>query len=189
MGPGTYDADRADGVTRSKMPNINMGSPPAKGSFNKKDDAIIGPGQYNDGRTFGSETKPFINGEKRVVRIVKTMGPGEYSPERGDALTEQKIPNIIMGLSPSRGSFTKIDDANIGPGQYDDSKDFGKVIKSIKIGEKRQEKIVETMDPDQYSPERGDVLNKIKTVTINMGRSPARPTSFAKTDGPDAAPR
>ena len=65
MGPGTYDADRADGVTRSKMPNINMGSSPARGSFIKKDDANIGPGQYDDGKDFGKETKSFRIGEKR----------------------------------------------------------------------------------------------------------------------------
>ena len=65
MGPGTYDADRADGVTRSKMPNINMGSSPARGSFIKRDDTNIGPGQYDDGKDFGKETKSFRIGEKR----------------------------------------------------------------------------------------------------------------------------
>ena len=44
MGPGTYSPERADGITKSKMPNVNMGSSPARGSFIKKDDANIGPG-------------------------------------------------------------------------------------------------------------------------------------------------
>ena len=65
------------------------------------------------------------------------MGPGCYSPERGDALIKSKMPNINMGTSPSRGSFIKKDDANIGPGQYDDGKDFGRETKSFRIGEKR----------------------------------------------------
>ena len=69
------------------------------------------------------------------------MGPGCYSPERGDAVTKAKMPNINMGSSPARGSFIKKDDANIGPGQYDDGKDFGRETKSFRIGEKRQERV------------------------------------------------
>ena len=75
------------------------------------------------------------------------MGPGTYSPERADALTKTKLSNINMGSSPARASFVRKDDANIGPGQYDDGKDFGKETKSFRIGEKRQERVVETMGP------------------------------------------
>ena len=30
MGPGAYDPDRADGITKPKMANINLGSSPAR---------------------------------------------------------------------------------------------------------------------------------------------------------------
>ena len=46
MGPGTYDPDRAEGMTRTKVTTtVNMGSSsPARGSFIKKDEANLGPG-------------------------------------------------------------------------------------------------------------------------------------------------
>ena len=93
-----------------------------------------------------------------------------------------------MGSSPARASFAKKEDYNNGPGQYDDGKDFGRDTKSFRIGEKRQERVVESMGPGQYSPERAEVLTKTKTVTIDMGRSAARPASFAKQGGADVAP-
>ena len=44
------------------------------------------------------------------------------------------------------------------------------------------------MGPGEYSPERGDSLTKVKTATIDMGRAPARPVSFAKQGDTDVAP-
>ena len=44
------------------------------------------------------------------------MGPGAYSPERGDALTKTKMANVNMGSSPSRGSLIRNDGPNVGPG-------------------------------------------------------------------------
>ena len=50
MGPGAYDPDRADSLTKSKMPNINMGGSPARpASFAKGGDVDVAPGQYDDG--------------------------------------------------------------------------------------------------------------------------------------------
>ena len=117
MGPGTYDPDRADGVTKPKMPNINMGSSPSRGSFIKKDDANVGPGQYDDGNEFGRNVKTFTIGEKRYERVVETMGPGQYSPERADALTKTKIKTVNLASSPARPvSFAKQGDIDVAPG-------------------------------------------------------------------------
>ena len=117
MGPGTYDPDRADGVTKPKMPNINMGSSPSRGSFIRKDDANVGPGQYDDGNEFGRNVKTFTIGEKRYERVVETMGPGQYSPERADALTKTKIKTVNIASSPARPvSFAKQGDIDVAPG-------------------------------------------------------------------------
>ena len=102
MGPGTYDPDRADGVTKPRAANINMGSSPSRGSMIRKDYANIGPGQYDDGKSFGKETKTFTIGEKRYERVVETMGPGQYSPERADAMTKTKVTTVNMASSPAR---------------------------------------------------------------------------------------
>ena len=44
------------------------------------------------------------------------------------------------------------------------------------------------MGPGAYSPERSEALTKSKTVNIDMGKSPSRPTSFAKGGDVDVAP-
>ena len=51
--------------------------------------------------------KTFIIGEKRAERIVETMGPGAYSPERGDNLTKTKMANVNFGTSESRATIAR----------------------------------------------------------------------------------
>jgi len=48
----------------------------------------VSPGQYDDGIRFDSNVKTFKIGEKREDRMARTAGPGEYSPERADAVTK-----------------------------------------------------------------------------------------------------
>ena len=157
-GPGEYNVERADGQTKTKMANINMGSSPARPqSFAKGGDVDVAPGQYDDGKRFNSGVKGFKIGEKRATKIKKTAGPGEYSPERAERQTRSKAPNIDLGKSPARPqSFAKGGDVNVAPGQYDDGKRFNSDVKGFKIGEKRLEKPREGMGPGAYSPERAD---------------------------------
>ena len=103
MGPGAYEPDRADGVTKPKMPNINMGGSPARPvSFAKGGDVDVAPGQYDDGKRFNDNVKSFKIGEKRPEKPREGMGPGAYEPDRADTLTKTKIANIDMGGSPAR---------------------------------------------------------------------------------------
>ena len=51
--------------------------------------------------------KTFTIGEKRAERIVETMGPGAYSPERGDTLTKTKMANVNFGTSESRATIVR----------------------------------------------------------------------------------
>ena len=70
MGPGAYDPDRADSLTKSKTPNINMGNSPARPATPKDGDANVAPGQYDDrSHEFGRSTKGFRIGEKRELRF------------------------------------------------------------------------------------------------------------------------
>ena len=98
MGPGAYEPDRADGQTKSKTPNINMGSSPARPkSFAKGGDVDVAPGQYDDGKRFNDGVKSFKIGEKRPEKPREGMGPGAYEPDRADGQTKSKTPNINMG--------------------------------------------------------------------------------------------
>ena len=138
MGPGAYDHERADAVTKSKMPNIDMGGSPARPI--KRTDVDVAPGQYDDGIRFNSNVKSFRIGEKRAEKMTESMGPGAYSPERADAITKTKMVNINMGGSPARP--VKRTDVDVAPGQYDDGIRFNQDVKSFRIGEKREQTIV-----------------------------------------------
>ena len=115
MGPGAYDYERADQITRSKVVNIDLGSSPSRASLVQKNQMDVAPGQYDDGRMFGHDTKSFTIGQKRSERFVETMGPGAYSPEKGDALTKTKMANVNFGSSESRATIVRKAD-DIGPG-------------------------------------------------------------------------
>ena len=65
------------------------------------------------------------------------------------------------------------------PGQYDDGKRFNSDVKGFKIGERREKKIKKTAGPGEYEPERAEGMTKCKTPNIDLGKSPARPSSFA----------
>ena len=122
MGPGAYDPEGADGHTKPKMPNVNMGSSPSRpASFAKKTDVNVAPGQYDDGVRFNTGVKGFKIAEKREPRTIETMGPGAYDPDAADNLTKPKMPNVTMGNTPSRPkSFARGGDVDVAPGQYDD---------------------------------------------------------------------
>ena len=137
MGPGAYDLDRADNITRVRATNINMGSSPSRGAYIQKGNENTAPGQYDDGRTFGYDTKTFTIGEKRETKTVETIGPGNYSPDRADGITRVRTTNITMGTSPGRAELVSKTSTTVGPGHYEDSKHFGQDTKTFTIGEKR----------------------------------------------------
>ena len=85
-------------MTKHKIPNVNLGSSPARpGTFAKSGDIDVAPGQYAYEKRFGEETKSFRIGEKREERTENSAGPGTYDPTRADGMTKQKIPNINLG--------------------------------------------------------------------------------------------
>ena len=126
MGPGNYDIERGDAVTRVRTTHITMGTSPTRRSINRDENTGVGPGQYDDGKGFGMDTKTFTIGEKRVEKTIETMGPGAYSPERADDLTKTKMVNIHMGTETRAANFaSKTASSNLGPGAYDEGKKFG----------------------------------------------------------------
>ena len=64
-----------------------------------KDTVNLGPGQYESGLKFGSDSKTFTMGEKREFKVVESVGPGQYEIERAEVLTKSKAPKITMGTS------------------------------------------------------------------------------------------
>ena len=118
LGPGEYDYEKSDAMTKPKLVNVNMGSSPSRpASFARGGDANVAPGQYDDGQRFNSNVKAFKIGEKRPERTIEGLGPGTYSPERADAMTKCKTVNVNMGSTPSRPvSFARGGDIDVAPG-------------------------------------------------------------------------
>ena len=189
-GPGQYEHDRADALTKTKSVHVTMGTSPSRPStFAKEGMMDVAPGQYDDGMRFNSNVKSFKIGEKRTEKARESMGPGAYSPERADAMTRSRSANINMGTTPSRPStFAKEGMMDVAPGQYNHETRFGEETKSFRIGEKRETRIEMTAGPGQYSPERGDAMTKTKMVNINMGTSQSRTQTFAKGGDMEVAP-
>ena len=73
-----------------------MGSSPSRGSFIRNDGPNIGPGQYNDGKRFGSETKSFRIGETREDKPNRNPGPGYYDPEVADSQVKYNNRSVII---------------------------------------------------------------------------------------------
>ena len=110
-----YSPEREFAQTRAKSPSAIINKGGQRETFTIKE-TVAGPGQYDDGIRFNSNTKSFTIGEKRTERVVESMGPGTYNPDVADGVTKPKAPNVNMGSSPSRAAFTKRDEANLGPG-------------------------------------------------------------------------
>ena len=70
MGPGQYQPERADALTKTKVTTVNMSSSAARpASFAKRRDVDVAPGQYNDGIRFNTGSKQFTIQEKRYERV------------------------------------------------------------------------------------------------------------------------
>ena len=97
----------ADNLTKSKTPNINLGSSPSRPHSN----AVAGsefqgaPGQYDHGVKFANDVNGFTIGEKREKPIGRTVGPGEYDVDRANNATRHRSPEVQFGESPSRNTF------------------------------------------------------------------------------------
>ena len=118
MGPGLYDIEAGDALTRVRTTNITMGTSPSRAQMTQKTATTeIGPGQYAYEKQFGEETKTFRIGERRTEKAVETTaGPGDYDLERGDAITRVRTTNINMGSSPARGSYIQSNGLDVAPG-------------------------------------------------------------------------
>ena len=154
VGPGTYDPELADNLTKTHNPAFDIGgNSPSRSDMNfsrKNDQANIGPGVYGDSNVnFGNDVNGFTIGEKRPdLQRGNAAGPGEY--EQSDDITKPRVPTVIIGKeerSPDRrqGDATG---SGIGPGAYnDDSKGFGQETKNFKIPSKPRESARKNHNP------------------------------------------
>ena len=183
VGPGAYNPSKADDLTRSKSPTTKMSKASSRPkSFANPSQENIGPGAYSDGKKFGEGIKTFKIGQKREEKIGGGVGPGQYNPDKAEAVTKPNAPKITFAnRSPNRPeNFANAGQVGTaGPGAYDSPMKFGYDVKSFKIGEKRPEKVGEGIGPGQYSPERAESVTKAKTPVVLFSKQASRPQSFA----------
>ena len=109
-----YNASPERDVRKPRTPAATFSKTQARPATLASNIEIVGPGQYDDGKRFNSNVKSFRFGEKRPEKRPESMGPGAYSPEKADAITKSKMPNITMGNSPSRPVVKR--DLDVAPG-------------------------------------------------------------------------
>ena len=193
-GAGTYEPDRAHNLTKPNAPNYDMGRSPVRPSnFVKQSSDGAAPGQYDCGKKFMDDVKPITIGRKRPVKVGNDVpDAGSYNPSAADGQTKTKAPATVdMGRGPTRPSnFVDSNAADAaGPGQYDCGKKFMDDVKPITIGRKRPQRVGNDVpDAGSYNPSAADGLTKPKApATVDMSRSPIRPSNFVSNDAGEAA--
>ena len=88
-------------------------------------------------------------GARREIETEPTLGPGEYSPEKGEKLTKVRTPHVDFRKNTGRLSIESEND--IGPGKYKYEVEFGSGLKNMTIGRKTEEKIKEGPAPGHYN--------------------------------------
>jgi len=171
-GPGEYDAN--DSPTRYRVPEVKI-APPSANQNKQPQLSSVGPGAYDDGKNFGSDVKTFTIGSKKERPIQRTAGPGEY--DANDSPTRYRVPDVKIA-PPSANQNRQPLHNNVGPGAYDDGKNFGSDVKSFTIGEKKERPIQRTAGPGEY--DANDDATKYKTPNVII--APSSPERNGKND-------
>jgi len=135
-GPGYYNPDQADKVTKDRSRGATFNSPGRKDLAAKSSrDLDQGPGTYDARDPSKGAGKSFTIGAKRPTKFEKSnVGPGTYSQstkatkERTKSATISK-PTATPKKRPSRTS--------IGPGAYEPPTKFGSNAKGFQMSGKR----------------------------------------------------
>ena len=70
----------------------------------------------------------------------------------------------------------------MAPGQYDDGNlKFANNVNGFTIGEKREQRIQQTVGPGEYDTDRADNVTKSKSPQVSLGNSPSRPGLVGQT--------
>ena len=108
VGPGFYKPENADALTKVKSSfalfskTLPRPAPPAEDL-----NSIPGPGDYDSGRYFNNDNKPFTIGERRGVTFEDNPGVGKYEPDQADSVTKSRIPGAKFSNSPRKTSLGK----------------------------------------------------------------------------------
>lgn len=143
-GPGEYQHERADSLTKIKAPAAIFTSNASRPE--SKLDANGGPGTYDSPSKFGEISGTKIIGVRREPKTPKGLGPGQYSPEKAISLIKPSQP--ISNFSNKKGRPSAKIDPALGPGTYKSPEKVSSPTK-MTIGRRRQTK------PDNKVPGPG----------------------------------
>jgi len=189
-GPGSYQPERSQSQTKYRTPNTII-APDNGQKVQDPADGQVGPGAYSAGKNFGDDVKSFeIRGKAPEQKPNGVPGVGHYSPESSPT----RFRNPAVKIRPPSRTLSqnnmKPDDANnIGPGSYNDGKDFGTGAKTFKIHDKPAERQpVHGVGPGEYSLDDKATKHRNPSAFINKdSNKPERPSSQNNTSiGPGA---
>ena len=123
----------------------------------------MGPGSYEVGNSFGSNSKGFTIGVRRESRREGSPGPGEYEVARSDSQTKNRNDNSVDFQKLSGRREMSPDNEDTGElGNVERFYQYPKEVPNYSIGEKRPEKPRDGPGPGEYNLD--DSATKPRTV-------------------------
>jgi hypothetical protein len=141
VGPGEYSPEKADEQVFEHHRENDFGH---NGRKEVVHDPSNGPGTHEEHRNFGYDTKDMTIAGKREHKIPRTVGPGEYSPEKADdyVFEHHRVTDFHH-----HGRKEVVHDPANGPGTHDEHRNFGYDTKNMTILVKRENKMHQTVGP------------------------------------------
>jgi len=128
IGLGQYNTGAVASATKIRPLSALM-SKTERGDINKRskvETGDLGPGAYDGGKQLGKDVIGYSWGKPKAEKVVVDNRDYGYDPEKEFKLTRHSSPSAIIKKSgASRMDFADKSKADLGPGQYDDSKGFG----------------------------------------------------------------
>lgn len=166
IGPGYYNTSKAVNLVKPKAQAAKIS--PVKDRPSKQRDNGEQELQYSF-KVFGDDAKSFTIGAKRLERVERSPGPGDYNHERSDSVTKTRAPAVDFTKNPDRDSPSN--DKHL-PEFYEVERfyNYPKEIPNFTIGQKREEKQEEKPGPGEYD------VNSALTKPRIMGSHKFSPT-------------
>ena len=137
------------------------------------------------------QLKSNFNGKTSKKRVPQTgMGPGQYNPESAQKQTHARSRTALIGTKTGRPDINKRvqpGTGDLGPGAYDDGKDFGKNVRGHSFGKPKPEAPV--YDDRDYGTEPEKVFKNTRCRSpsaVISKDTPARPASWANPGQADS---
>lgn len=185
-GPGAYQIDKADKLTKSAS-QVHSMRPRVK-DVSTKTVTETDAGRYNPHKDFGAAVGKMTIGERSRERAVSnTPPPGAYNPDNALSLTKPKsTATIIRRDSAPRVAYIRQPGQTPDPGQYHDAgRGFGYNTPRMTISAAKQKWRPLNDNPGPGYHDAVHTLTRPRTPGVEISKSRTRRDEFLANQGVD----